>query len=217
MKTGLIGLWHWSELSTGRWQTRPDRASEETLGVRQWRSGGTVLTAPGHQGEAGCPSFLSESQRPIAKNAWVTRDPKQRSRCIHLGVRNWQPIDCSSWRRWWATKSRGRSHLEAEEWALGLGLGRDCVTGYLSKSWPAPANIPGQIPWWQGRQHLQCPMDPRSVWRCVYAQNYRNPMLVHGHMVQLRAMLQLFIQQLATTSRESLGNWPQASIAYLKQ
>ena len=30
MKTGLIGLWHWSELSTGRWQTRPDRASEDS-------------------------------------------------------------------------------------------------------------------------------------------------------------------------------------------
>lgn len=54
MKTELPGPWHWSELSVHwRWQTQPDRASEETLGVWQWRSGGQqwgrMLTAPGHQ------------------------------------------------------------------------------------------------------------------------------------------------------------------------
>lgn len=90
-----------------------------------------MLTAPGHQREGGCPSFLSEAQRPIAKNPWVAKDRKRRRGRTHLGRRNQQPRGCSSWRRWWEREARGRSPLGTEVGALGLEIRRVCVPGQL--------------------------------------------------------------------------------------
>lgn len=157
-----------------------------------------MLTAPGHQREGGCPSFLSEAQRPIAKNPRVTKDRKRRRGRTPLGRRNQQPRGCSSWRRK-EREARGRSPLETEVGALGLEIARVCVRGQLSKSWPTPANTFGQTPWWQGRRQLQCPMDPRTVGRFVCAQNYRNPVLVQGGTAQLKGNASTF---LTTTSKD---------------